>query len=119
MKHFATTIIGALALYAISPNSLAVAAPDGARQETVKFGDLDLTRPAAAQELYRRIERAASDVCDPYVPGSYVRSIRYRDCMDQAIGRAVADVAAPLLTARYEALTGRQILQPQQAGLNR
>ena len=119
MRHFATTIIGALTLYAISPNSLAAAAPDGARQETVKFDDLDLTRLAGAQELYRRIEHAARDVCDPYVPGSYVVSVRYRDCMDQAIERAVAAVDAPLLTARHDALTGRQTPWPQHAGLNR
>jgi len=119
MKHLATTLIGALTLYAISPGSLAATAPDGTRQETVKFADLDLTRPAGAQELYHRIEHAASDVCDPYVPGRHIVLIRYRDCMDQAIGRAVAEVDAPLLTARYEALMGAQILQPQPAGLNR
>lgn len=119
MKHLAATIIGALTLYAISPNSLAAAVTDGARQETVKFGDLDVTRLAGAQELYRRIEHAAREVCDPYVPGRYVVSVRYRDCMDQAIGRAVADVDAPLLTARYEALTGRQSPWPRHAGLIR
>ena len=119
MRHFATTIIGALTLYAISPSGLAAAAPDGARQVTVKFYDLDLTRLAGAQELYRRIEHAARDVCDPYASGRYVLSMPYRDCKNQAIRRAVADVDAPLLTARYQALTGRQILRPQQTGLNR
>jgi UrcA family protein len=119
MKHFAITIIGALAVYAISPNSFAAAAPDDARRETVKFGDLDLTRAAGTQELYRRIEHAARDVCDPYASGRYVLSMPYRDCKNQAIRRAVADVDAPLLTARYQALTGRQILRPQQTGLNR
>ena len=99
MKRLATAFIGALSLYAISLNSLAAAAPDGVRQETVKFGDLDLTRPAGVQELYRRIEHAARDVCDPYVPGRHAVSMSYRDCMDQAIGRAVADVDVPLLTA--------------------
>ena len=121
MKHLVTTIIGSLALYAISDNSLAAVAPDSPRQQIVKFGDLDLTRPSGVQELYRRIEHAASAVCDPYVPlpGHYVPSVPYRACMEQAIGHAVADIDAPLLTARHEALMGRQILQPQQDGLNR
>ena len=119
MKHLATTLIGALALYVVSPAGLAASSSDGVPQEVVRFADLDLTRPAGAQELYRRIQHAARDVCEATGTGPYSIALRYRDCTNQAIARAVTEVDAPLLTARYEATAGRQILQPPQARLNR
>ena len=65
MKHVIPTLVGALTLYTMSPSGLAAPAHDDAvRQEIVRFGDLDLTRPADAQELYRRIKHAAHHVCE-------------------------------------------------------
>jgi len=50
MKHVIPTLVGALTLYTMSPSGLAAPAHDDAvRQEIVRFGDLDLTRPADAQ----------------------------------------------------------------------
>ena len=112
MKHLATTFIGALTLCAISPSGLAATASDELRREVVRFADLDLTRPAGAQQLYRRIERAAQEVCAAYGSRGYDRS-----CADAAIGRAVAEVGAPLLTAQRQTLAHRQTLQPRQARL--
>jgi len=120
MKHVVTTLIGVMALYAIPPSALAGTAPnDGARQETVRFGDLDLTRPAGAQELYRRITHAARDVCETFSPGGSAVGISNRVCIDRAIAQAVADIDSPLLTERYERQARRQILPLQQARLNR
>ena len=119
MKYLNAVLVGALTFYPLPWDCLAAAPSNDVRTEVVGFADLDLTRPAGAHELYRRIEHAARDVCDPYASGRYVLSMPYRDCKNQAIRRAVADVDAPLLTARYQALTGRQILRPQQTGLNR
>jgi UrcA family protein len=114
MKHFASTLIAALTLAAISPVGVAAAVHDDVRREVVRFADLDLTRPAGAQELYRRIQRAAREVCGIYGPGGYDRS-----CADRAIAGAVATVGAPLLRAHYEALAAREPLQAQQARLDR
>ena len=114
MKHFATTLVSALTLYAISPSGLAAPAPAEVHSEIVRFADLDLTRPAGAQQLYRRIERAAHEVCAAYGPRGYDRS-----CADAAITRAVAEVGAPLLTAHQQTLAQRQTLQPRQARLDR
>jgi UrcA family protein len=97
MKHIATTLIGVLALHAISPAAIAAPPADDLRRQVVRFADLDLARPAAAQELYRRIQNAARTVCAAYGPVSYERS-----CAEQAIARAVAEVDAPLLTARLD-----------------
>jgi len=114
MKHFASTLVAALTLAAISPVGVAAAVHDDVRREVVRFADLDLTRPAGAHELYRRIQRAAREVCERYGPAGYDRS-----CADQAIARAVATVGAPLLRAHYEALAARQPLETQQARLDR
>lgn len=119
MKHVLTTLIGALVLYSVSPNSLAAEPPDSVSQKTVRFGDLDLTRPAGAQELYGRIRHAARDVCETMSAGGFAAAIRNRICTEQAIAQAVAAVDSPLLTAHYELSTHHEILQPQQAGLNR
>src|SRR4029077_1901565 len=109
-----TTLVGALTLYAVSPVGLAAAAPEDLRRQVIRFTDLDLTRPAAAQELYRRIQRAAHEVCEAYGPGGYDRG-----CAEDAIARADAKVGSPLLRARHEALAPRPPLQAQQARLDR
>ncbi len=119
MKHLGATLIGAMTLTTISLGALAATPQDEVRQEIVRFADLDLTQPAGAQELYRRIQRAARDVCEMYGAGGYAAAMQSRSCANQAIARAVADVGAPLVTARHEALTHRQIVQPEQARLNR
>ena len=59
MKHLKAVIIGALTLYPMSWDSLAAATSKDLRTEVVRFADLDLTRPAGAQELYRRLQQAA------------------------------------------------------------
>lgn len=113
MKHLATTLIGALTLYSVSPAGFAAAAPGEVRRQVVRFADLDLTRPAGARELYQRIRYAARNVCE-----TYDHLGRDRDCVEQAIARAVGDVGVPLLTTRHQASTQRQPLQPRQARLD-
>jgi len=97
MKHIATALIGVLTLHAISADAIAAPPADDLRRQVVNFADLDLARPAAAQELYRRIRNAARTVCATYGPVSYERS-----CAEQAIARAVAEVDAPSFTARLD-----------------
>jgi UrcA family protein len=112
MKHVVAALMGALTLYAISPAALAASSADDLRRQVVRFGDLDLTRPAGAQELNRRLKNAARNVCESYDRLGYDRS-----CVDQAIARAIAAVGAPLLTSRQELLAPRQPVQAQQARL--
>ena len=114
MKHLATVLIGAVTLTAMSANGVAADSPGDLRRQVVRFADLDLTRPAAAQELYHRIERAAREVCQAYVIGGFDRS-----CADAAIARALADVGAPLLLmAGADAIARRQVSAVQQARLD-
>ncbi len=113
MKHVVAVLMGALTLYAIPPAALAASAPDDLRRQVVKFGDLDLTRPAGAQELYRRLRNAARNVCESYDRLGYDRS-----CVEAAVARAIAEVGAPLLAARQELLAPRQPVQAQPARLD-
>jgi len=111
MKHLATSLIGTVTLCAVAPAAFAAALPDDVRRQVVSYADLDLARPAGAQELYHRIRRAARDVCET----SYDRLGHERHCIAQAIARAVAEVGGPLLTTRHLAATGGQPLPPRQA----
>jgi UrcA family protein len=97
MKHIVTTLIAVLTLHAISPAAIAAQRAADVPRAVVRFADLDLTRPAGAQELYRRIQKAARVVCAAYGSIGYDRS-----CADHAVERAVAEVDAPLLTARLD-----------------
>lgn len=114
MKHLAATLIGALTLHATATASLAAAPADEVRRQLVRFADLDLTRPAGAQELYRRIRHAAREVCEISGPGGYDRN-----CAERAIARAVAEVGAPLLTAQLDTLEHSPTSTPTQARLDR
>jgi len=113
MRHLATSLIGALTLYAVAPAGFAAAPPDDVRRQVVTYADLDLTRPAGAQELYHRIQYAAHDVCD-----TYYRLGPDRRCIEQAIARAVAEVGTPLLRTRQLTATDGQPLPPRQTRLN-
>jgi len=103
VKYSKTVLLGALTLYSLSCDCLAAATSNDVRTETVKFADLDLTRPAGAQELYRRIQQAARDVCQPNDSAAHLQFSQ--ECRSSAIARAVVDVGAPLLTEQHRALT--------------
>ncbi|HEU4625744.1 MAG TPA: UrcA family protein [Steroidobacteraceae bacterium] len=78
-------------------------AADDVPSVKVHYADLDLSTSYGAATLYKRIEGAARQVC----PSSNALNLRAanvtRNCMAQAIERAVADVNSPQL-ARLSAL---------------
>ena len=106
-------LVGALTLCPLSWDCLASAPSNDVRTELVRFGDLDLSRPAGVQALYRRIQEAARDVCEP--EGDALGG--NRECRSSAIARAVAQVGAPLLTERHRAMTHTANLQGREAHL--
>jgi UrcA family protein len=67
--------------------------------QKVSYADLDISKPAGAVVLYRRIVKAAHQVCeDNTLKGmSTYRLINH--CVDRAISRAVNDVGSPALSA--------------------
>ena len=82
----------------------AIAADAGFETHSVKvsFADLNLNASAGAAALYRRIQRAARQVCSQNDGGHGLG--RYADwklCYDGAVSGAVEKVNSPLLTALH------------------
>jgi UrcA family protein len=76
------------------------AADDGVLQEKVSFADLDISKPAGAKTLYRRIVIAADHVCQNASRDVFNRDpIKERQCVNQAIDNAVKAVNSPALSA--------------------
>jgi UrcA family protein len=74
----------------------------------VSFADLDLSKPAGAQTLYKRIKAAARNVCGPADQYTFiVSSYSLRKCIDAAVANAVAQVDRPSLTALHQEATAR------------
>jgi UrcA family protein len=72
----------------------------------VHFADLDLTRTDGAAVLYQRLQGAARTVCASLDARDVASQMRFRGCVETAIGSAVAKVDRPLLTAYHKARTG-------------
>jgi UrcA family protein len=85
--------------------ALQAAAADGGDlpKVTVKFGDLDVSRPEGATALYRRIRAAAEQVCWLYDGWDLGPRFRMHSCMERAIAAAVRSVNRPELYAVYNA----------------
>ena len=103
MKLLKAVFVGALIFCPLSWDCIAATPSKDVRTEVVRFADLDLTRPAGAQELYRRIEQAARDVCEARGADYYGLSAD-TTCRRSAIAHAIRHVGAPLLTEHYQAL---------------
>jgi UrcA family protein len=71
------------------------------RQQTVRFGELNLHPVQGIATLYQRITSAA-EVCAPTsIPGSRIVSPDYRDCVARAVAEAVAKIDRVELNAYY------------------
>lgn len=80
----------------------------------VQYGDLDLSSERGAETMMRRLDRAATRACGGAVePGPIaVRARQQRAldaCRSQALDRAVAELAAPIVTAIYVDRTARTV----------
>jgi UrcA family protein len=68
----------------------------------VKLADLDLTRAAGKEELYRRLMRAARTVCQSLDPSESVEKVEltplYEACLDQAVSGVVSQINRPGFT---------------------
>jgi UrcA family protein len=92
--------VGAALLIGLAGASIATdaALPD-AHSKTIRYDDLDLSKPAGAKALFSRIRVAAREVCS--FPGSvdWLQSVIDRACVENAIDGAVKKVNSPLLTS--------------------
>jgi UrcA family protein len=67
--------------------------------KTVRYSDLDISKPEGAKVLYQRIRAAARDVCDLSIGGDAVLRVAAKACVDTAIDNAVRKVDSPALTS--------------------
>lgn len=76
----------------------------------VSYSDLDLTRTAGAETLYRRIKTAADAVCAPLDGERISEKIDHNSCVSDAVERAIKLVNEPLLTRYYLTLNPKSDL---------
>jgi UrcA family protein len=80
----------------------------GVATVVVNYADLNLSNPAGAKVLYKRIRNAAQKVCKPQ---SHVTPLHlgrtWRKCYDTAMADAIAKVNRPVLTALYKERTAK------------
>ena len=100
MSHGKTKSLLVLSLVTAAP-LYAQPALDEPPSRTVSYTELDLARPAADEKLYRRIKAAAQEVCRGLEGRELAKMRPHRDCVDSAVGRAVAQVNHPKFTAYY------------------
>jgi len=100
----ASMLLGSVAL--AGPPAEPADTPRGTSEtRIVKYGDLDLTRPADVVKLYQRIEDTAKRVCTPL--GDVVADDA---CLGDALQRTIAKIGLPSLTQVYTAsLRERQL----------
>jgi UrcA family protein len=77
-----------------------------APQVTVSYHDLDLSRPEGTQELYRRLQHAARRVCPQAPTMDLMGQSLARQCLNEALERAVQQVNLPQLLALHRAQSG-------------
>ncbi|HEU4627395.1 MAG TPA: UrcA family protein [Steroidobacteraceae bacterium] len=68
----------------------------------VSFKELDLSKQAGAEELYRRITRAANAVCREAFQSpspAFPTRNEHQKCIEAAIDNAVSEVNQPLVSA--------------------
>lgn len=88
--------------FASDGGALTVSAPPRSvydNSQVVNYGDLDLSSEAGAKTLLARIERAAKHACVDYPRSSMDRSTNFDACVKNAVGRAVASLNNPVVTA--------------------
>jgi UrcA family protein len=61
-----------------------------------------------AAQLYRQIQRAAQQVCEPLDGKELERKRLYNSCVARAVADAVAQVRSPQLTTIHLAVTGAE-----------
>lgn len=105
MTHPAIRFVGLA--FALAVASMAMAdSPETTRSKVVRFADLNLQSRDGAAAVYKRLSRAADSLCGL---SWHIRSLAttaqmsadVRQCKADAIGKAVNQIHAPMLTAFY------------------
>ena len=95
-------VVGAAASSAVSAASVA----DDVPRQVVRFSPDTLNTDTGVRSLYRRIVKAAEEVC-PVTPGTRLISTAVKECRAQSVARAVHQIDNPRLAALYAASSKR------------
>lgn len=99
------------ALFAQS--AMATSRGDEAPSETVRYPDLNLNSPEGVAGLYKRIQGAAADVCQPVEGSRFVNRLfwtEWNDCVAHAVANAVKAVNNDKLSAyHWERIRGLKL----------
>lgn len=94
--------LAALATFSFASTArLALAGPADGPSLTVSYADLNLSNPAGAAALYRRIQQAARTICGRNGTRDLHGNLLSSACYESAVENAVATVDAPMLTAMH------------------
>lgn len=102
------TLIALAALIAIASPAVAQVSAV-APKVVVKYGDLDLSRPAGANALILRIRQAAKNTCAGFSTRLLSEASEHRACLQETMAAAVAQIDAPLVSARFEQPANRYL----------
>ncbi len=104
-----TAVMGVVTalMLGIASTAFASSAAGSTRSIAVSYGELDLSRPAGAQVLYQRIERAALTVCNNFSEPFSEMHTKASACYQNAVANAVAYVNSPQVFAIYQAHLAR------------
>ena len=99
-RQLLVSCLAAIVLGLASASSFATTV-NGEPSLKVSYGDLDLTKPAGAEQLYRRIRKAAYTVCGAYESPIFWSYAAKSPCFKTAVDEAVSKVNSPLLTSLH------------------
>jgi UrcA family protein len=103
------SLAGACALAMASPT--AAQSPDDQTSVRVNYADLDIDHANGARVLLNRIETAATTACGgPADIHDLGRRAMVEKCRSYAVGHAVKDLGAPMVTAAATGKTGATIV---------
>jgi UrcA family protein len=97
-------LTGILSALAVSFSGLSAAADsEPVRTAIVKYNDLNVSSPQGADVLYRRIQRAAANVCWIATDDHFYNKILVSNCVHRAVADAVMKINNPALFDAYNA----------------
>jgi UrcA family protein len=106
MNSSVTFRCAAAVVAALVSGSLLAADPS----KTVNYSDLNLNSSAGVEALYKRIKKAAYEVCQMPTGTHQIRiESELKACKVDSVDRAIQQVNLPSLTALHQSKTGRNV----------
>lgn len=102
MKTVLLTAAALFAGFAFTTGAGAYEPAHSGAQVSVRYDDLNLSNPAGAKALLKRLERAAERLCGHRPDLRFIDRRRiFRQCVEPAVADAVERLDAPLVTALH------------------